>query len=227
MMDVNIVRLLSVSLALLAIGATAHAGILATDDDALSAFQGTTNFYGSLFTFVTDADVDYAVYAPGTFDAAMAEALPGLYYYGAGGIRDELDLIDPYYHVYAYQIFALTGDNVTQMTVGLDADEVLGHIGFLAGTGDVDPTGSAFYGAPPTSARWDFAGVAPGQASQIVFFASAGQPEWDSSTVKGFASATVSLPSPDDQPPAPEPGTLALLAAGSLAVLRRRRGATV
>ena len=39
MIDVKIVRLLSVSLTLLAVGATAHAGILATDGAALSAFQ--------------------------------------------------------------------------------------------------------------------------------------------------------------------------------------------
>jgi hypothetical protein len=224
MMDVKTVRLLSVSLVLL-VGVTAHAGILATDDDAMSAFQGTTNFYGSLMSWVTNADVDFAVYAPGTFDAAMAEALPGLYHYGVGGIRDELDLVDPDYYVYAYQVFVLTGNNVTQMTVGLDQDEVLGHIGSLAGTGNVGPTNAAFYGEPPTSARWDFSGIAPGQASQIVFFASGGQPEWDSATVKAFASVALPLPSPDDQLPAPEPGTLALLAVGSLVVLRRRRSA--
>ena len=186
-----------VTLAVAITGGTAHAGLLADNDaGALPGFTGNTNFAGGFLTYTIDADVDYAVFAPGTFDAAF----PGLD--PSGGTE----------YVYAYQI-ANNDTDISKLTVGLDGDEPLGTIGYIADAGLTDPSDSLFVGIPnPTSAAWDFTVPNPltiGNSSAVLIFTSAAAPEYDSATVEAAFPDSQSLPSP-----LPEPATLGLMAMG-------------
>ena len=209
---------------LLALGAAASGGVLQADPNALSPWQGITNMQNSFFTLSVNADVEFAVYEPGQFALSFPGADP------TGGSE----------YVYAYQIFNLAAGSsaVTALTVGLDGDEplnmgaTLGNIGFVASTGDVSP--SAGYltpsdgSAPPTSARWALSLVPclpVGQSSDVLYFTSPAEPEWDSATITGSWPAMGQLPSPSDTIPVPEPTTLGVLALGSLIVLLRKRRA--
>lgn len=183
-------------------GASAQAGLLsASSGGAIAGFTGTQLFDDDFFGFTVSANVDYAVFAPGTFPFADP----------SGGTD----------YVYAYQIENLDSD-VNKLTVGLDGDEPLGSIGFISDVGLTDPTASAYVGAGPTSAAWDF--TSPGaltinNSSAVLFFTSSAAPEWDSATVDAAWANSQNLPSP-----LPEPAALGLMAMGlGLACVRRRR----
>ena len=213
---------------LLAAGGTAAAGVLETDPNALSGWRGDVDLQGSApfgLPGSVNVDLDYAVYAPNP-EASHFDAT-----FGAGA-----DPSDGTEYVYAYQAFNRAGGSaVTALTVGLDGDEPfnmgppLGHIGFLAGTGDVSPSTS--YLAPPdgstapTSARWAFLTVPYlpiTLGSDVLFFTSPVAPEWDSATALGAWAATGQVPSPSDGSSIPGPATLGLMSLGGLALLRRR-----
>lgn len=170
----------------------------ATFGSAIPGFSGSVNFSDSFSGFTVDADVFYAVFAPG--DYPFFDPSAGTEY------------------VYAYEI--LNNDTpVTKLTVGLDGDEPLGVIG--ADISGAVPTASAFIGAGPTSAAWDF--TAPdtlpmSEYSQVLFFTSAAAPEFDTATVAADWSATRELPSPT-----PEPATLGLMVLGLAGIAARRR----
>jgi PEP-CTERM motif-containing protein len=193
-------------------GAAAEAGLLsANSGGALPGFTGTQLFDEPAFFGIPglsmSANVDYAVFAPGTFNAAF----PG---------QDTSAGAD---YVYAYQIENLD-NNISKITVGLDGDETLGTVGFIGDPGLIDPVASSFVGAGPTSAAWDFdqASLPSGSSSAVLFFTSAQAPELDSSTVL----ATNSVPNAQNLPsPLPEPATLGLLAMGLVVGLGRRRRA--
>ena len=179
-------------------------GMLATDTNAMPAWQGTQTYLcsgGNMgFAPFLHADVDYAVYAPGDF-----------------GLGDDPSGGEDY--VYAYQIFhtGLEGNNpifgdgddsVKQFTVGLDGDEAADNIGYLVGTG-LAPDSHLFN---TTSAVWNYDAnvIPPGDPaphSAILLFTSPNSPEWDTGVVLGVgALGEEALPSP-----IPEPGTLCLL----------------
>ena len=187
-------------------GGSAHAGLLSANSaGAMPGFTGSTNFSGGMSTFTVNADVDYAVFAPGDFGAAF----PGLD--PSGGTE----------YVYAYQIHNLD-TNVLRLTVGLDGDEPLGTISSIPDVGLVDPSDALFVGlpAPATSAAWDFSApnsIPIGTSSAVLFFTSAAGPEYDSATVEAAFPASQPLPSP-----LPEPASLGLMAMG-LALMGSRQ----
>jgi hypothetical protein len=191
-------------LVVLVAASTAPAGVLNTSPFAMSGFTGTQSFSGAVVIWTVNASVDYAVFAPGQFDLE----------FGAGS-----DPSAGAHYVYAYQLMNTgSSEPIVEMTVGLDGDEIMGSVGFLAGA-NVDPSSSTFPG--PTSARWEFGpGALPtGLMSDILFFTSAYAPEFDSATVKATASASNPVPSPA----IPEPFTVSLLMVGGGVLLRRKR----
>ena len=192
---------------------------LATDGNAMSSFQGKTTFTVDFFGFRVNADVEFAVYAPGQFNLSFAGRDP------SGGTE----------RVYAYQIFNLTTltSDITDFTLGLldvlDVDKdiepfTVDNVGFFDySTGTVAPSSSYLsptLGSNPTQARWEFFAttIAPGQVSEILLFTCPAPPEEDSATVAADWSASEPLPSPT-----PEPATLALLSLGAGFMLRRRK----
>jgi len=169
----------------------------ANSGGAIPAYTGSQAFSNGFMTFTVNADVDYAVFAPGAFGAAF----PGLD--PSGGTE----------YVYAYQVENTDpATDISKLTVGLDGDEPLGTIGFIPDAGLHDPADELFVGAPPTSAAWDFSAATPlpsGVTSAILIFTSAAGPEWDTGTTHGVFADQQALPSP-----APEPASLALMAMG-------------
>lgn len=191
--------------AVMAFGGAAHAGLLASNSGgAIPGFTGTQFFDDNFLGTTVSANVDFAVFAPGTFNTAFPGQDP------SGGSD----------YVYAYQIENLDTD-ISTFTVGLDGDETLGVIGFIGDVGLTDPTDSSYIGAGPTSAAWDFTGFSNGGNSAVLFFTSAQAPELHSATVAAAWSNSHELPSP-----LPEPATLGLMTLGlGLACVRKRNRA--
>ncbi len=191
------IGVLGLALATLTAG-TAQAGLLsANSGGAIPAYTGSQTFSGGFSTFTVNAEVDYAVFAPGDFGVAF----PGLDPSGGNEF------------VYAYQVENTDlANTITKLTVGLDGDEPLGSIGFIPDVGLHDPVTELFVGAGPTSAAWDFTASSPlpvGVTSAVLIFTSAAGPEWDTGTTHGAFADEQALPSP-----APEPASLALMAMG-------------
>ena len=187
----------------------AGAAILAGDANAMPGWRGTAHFDTmNLWGFAYwNADVDYAVYAPRQFVKTF-------------GVEP-----DASHYVYAYQILDFTAPlgmnaNATRLSVALDDGvDVAENISFLVGTGDVDPSNSAFTN---DAAGWDFnPAIYEPQSSAILYFTSPDVPEMDPATLSGFfATADIQyLPSPDT----PEPASLTLLAVGALILARKGR----
>ncbi|MBN1588871.1 MAG: hypothetical protein JW888_05095 [Pirellulales bacterium] len=195
----------------------AVAGPLAADSNAMPGWHGTQFFAGSYWGMgmspFFNADVDYAVYAPGQFEVTFDGADPS-------------EGVD---YVYAYQIFHVgpgTDEPLLQFSVGLDgiAAEGAGVItDFGAGQAPTSASFSTSGNNPPTSAVWYYdspMSLAPGCQSNILLFTSSAPPEWDTSTLRGTNSTakTELLPSPG----VPEPAMLILIiaAAGVLGASR-------
>jgi len=188
----------------------AHAGILTTGAGFL---KGTEHFAGSSSLGSLDANVDYAVYAPGNY--------PGT------------DPSSGHEFVYAYQIFAL-GDAtlpLSTLTVGVAYDSSTSTNVSGGHNATYDPAYPDNTGAHPiveslTPSSSSFLslfapGISPGGHSAILLFTSPNPPTFTSASVQnGGVSDQELLPSP-----IPEPGTLALAGIGAGLVLVRRRRA--
>jgi len=222
--------------------ASAQAGILASSSNAISAFQGTRSFSGSLFFDQVTADVDYAAFAPGKFDDFLSEFSISFTH-----------SVPSSSYVYAYQVHAVatTSPQAESFSVGLSfsqgvdgtAPSFIPLSAYGNGTGengDEEPNALQFSGTPPTSALWEFRKeIVPnffqgtldqGEYSAILFFSASHGPKYDSAQVSaGLASGKSDfndLANTGAPVPAPEPGSLILFALGGLGLLaldRRRR----
>jgi len=193
------------------IATTAKAELITYFSNALSGWSGTTTFSSAGKLFV---DVEYAVYAPGSFDANF----PGK------------DPSDNNQYVYAYQLInnATSTDNIQKITLGLDS------LALPANISEIDdpnlPSGTvsnpSFTGSPPGSAAWTYTtdvNVQPGGKSKILIFTSPNGPKLASSTMRGFAVGVIGnvpggLPSPVPEPAA----LLGLVTVGCVFVLVRQ-----
>jgi len=210
-------KIFAAAAAVLLLGTRAFSAILATDVNAMAGFKGTVDFTAALPPLSMNAEVDYAVYAPGQFNLTFGSGADP-----SNGAR----------FVYAYQIHntGTVGNSLQRdpafFSVGFDGNENPQNIGFLnIPAGDTSPSASTFIpvGSPPyASATWDFNPVIPDtKFSEILLFTSAAPPEFEDASVQGGGLSTQRrLPSPL---PVPEPGS-ALAALGmSAALLIRRR----
>ena len=168
------------------------------DGDAAADISGTVNFAEP---GVWDADVEYAVYAPGNYPGTHADKATS--------------------YIYAYQVFNAGASTVTLsgLTVGL-----------APGSGAASPTDDDAYGAlggiapqlstlsGTTSVVW-YITSAPAEHTTVLLFSSPNDYTFGPATVAdGGEGDTQSLPTP-----IPEPATLSLLAVACLPLLRRRR----
>lgn len=214
-------------------GSGALVSVLDGDGEAILSGKADYFFPSSPpFLYGIDAELEFAVYAPGTNWAASAL-----------GADPRTGASPANALVFAYRVLNTATSNnqgVTNVSVGFtdavdfnnDA-ETLFEIGSIASTGDVSPTllpgfEPKFEGNPISQARWQFNtgfGVGAGETSDILFYTALGSPEDDTAAMAIYnsgigASAYVPTPGPEL---VPEPASLVLLAAGGLACLRRRR----
>lgn len=204
----------------------AQASSLLTTGQAFGGWQGTQHYTGALLSDTLDADVEYAVFAPGKFQNFLDENSIVYNDPTAGGE-----------YIYAYQIVNIDPNTtpVTTFTVGMNGNESPGNTGVTYvpaatdyGTYPYQPTQDpgATGGGPgvSTSAVWPTATgspYTPGEVSAILFYSSPQVPELGLSTVlAGFAGEFPLNSMPN---PVPEPATLFLgLAAGIGLAMRRR-----
>jgi len=199
-----------VVLALFATGASG--GMISESADALPLWQGRVNIDGSFGTLNVNADVDYAVFAPGDSFQNFLNDYNINYTDPSGGTE----------YIYAYQIDENNGSNpgVVSFTVGLDGDEPVSGPYAIPGTGDQSPSAMDF---PGTSAKWDFGGLlTTGMTSEILLYSSPWGPERDWGTISAGIASGLSNEIPS---PVPEPGTTVLLglAVAVLSLFAKRR----
>ena len=208
----------------------AQAGILASDPNAMSGWQGSVTLSAARLSYLLSATVDYAVYVPGSFDLSFPGSDPS----------------NNTSYVYAYEIFdsaePTSTEYIKQFSVGLHGGGPVANQGDL--TPPIGPAGQPSeppgFGSAPTSAVWSYSGlngstnILPGQNSEILFFTSPDAPGWDYTSLlasHGLAPQTPATGVPARgnavPSPTPEPATMLLLATaaclfGLLGVVRRR-----
>ncbi len=172
---------------------------------AQGAVVSGTEYFESV-EYGWEADVDYAVYAPGDY--------PGTHPY-------EED-----HYIYVYQIFnyAVSQKTLSAFSVGLDDGAAAtdpGDDDTYGVTGGEAPLLSRLIGDPPGSVAWTI-DIDPDDYSTALVYSSPNSWQWKTaSLVDGGQSVERKLPSP-----IPEPATMGLLGLGGLALMLRRRRRT-
>jgi len=198
------------------LSASALAGPLASHpnaftDDSSVVWRGTTTLYVVAGSETLSADVDWCVFAPGGYPFDVADGYtptPGEF-------------------VYAYQIDVTGTLEVNTFWVNMADSNEANNIGAFDLSSGVAPTNSAFGSTDPqklVSANWTFGGaLTPGLVSDGLAYSSVNAPEMGLGFIQDgglLGQPQGPLPTPSDE--IPEPLTMTLLAAGALALLRRK-----
>jgi len=207
--------LLGASVAVLKTGFSQGAVTLTTTGDSIPAFTGTGAFDGTGTTGILDANVEYAVFAPGKAPASL---------FGSSGNLSSPTFSD---YVYAYVVDNVGSAGANDLSVNLlnvgyangSILENVGHSETLGGNAPIAGQGNAsnsfyslFYADP----------ITPGSSSDILYFTSPQPPTFASSTTgNGGVNDQYLLPSPSAA--VPEPASMSLITAGFLGLLGRRR----
>lgn len=229
-MKFNFASLSGAPLLVLLLSATADAsGPLPTDAAALPPWQGSVTMSQNSGSNVLFAEVEFAVYAPGQFNASVTLGHPA----DPSAGQD---------YVYAYEIFndAANGSNVTINTLSVGVDYLnfpnaipvpgsfVGHTSGPDGPG-VAPNLSRFVpstGQPKHSVAWNYTTTVfnPGQHSDILFFASPWAPHLFLSSLGGgqATGASNNLPSPIPEPATAVLAVIAIICLMSAKCVRRR-----
>lgn len=184
----------------------AWGSLMHEDPLAMSAWRGTETFYSTDGSYELNVEVDYAVYAPGTYPGADP----------SGGTD----------YVYAYEARNLIDSasaEVSVLTVGLAPKNGARNIVADSSSGAPGTPGGVVPGSTrigSTSARWYFTSdpIVYGEDSAALVFTSPHGPRWMTGSVAdGGLSDAGPVPSPT-----PEPNTLALAVLGGLGLVARR-----
>jgi hypothetical protein len=216
------------------VASEATAGPLATSNFALNdgfgpdagRWHGSANVMGAAFGDTLNAQVDWAVFAPGKFQLFL----------NSQGIA-QVDPSGPNELIYVYQITSVTDalPGIDALTVGIDSSDGRGMVSAPAFvlTGAPSEKSPSSGGDNTTSMAWFFNGAEldPGDISSLLVFTSPFSPEYDFLSVNsGLAGPPVSplVPSPSDRrfvAEVPEPSSLLLGLLGFAALLGCRREA--
>jgi hypothetical protein len=192
--------------------ASAEASLF-NDPAAMTGFAGTTAFNVTASTVSLKGNIDYAVYAPGTY--------PGS------------DLTGDSEYIYAYQIFNSPHANaaIDFFSVGILNGATIDHIytdntyGYSPGSG-IDPSLSNIF-AQSTGFIFAAQSLYPRDWSNVLIFTSAYSPTMGFGTISGGgACGMAAMPTPSTSP-IPEPATIALLLPAILIFTSNRRKITV
>ena len=205
----NITIFLACALTCAFVFAVSAKASLCNDTNAMTGFTGTTSFDITVSNVSLNADVEYAVYAPGIY--------PGK------------DLTGDSEYIYAYQILSRSHTNVAIdfFSVGISSGVVIDNIytDNTYGSG-VDPLLSNIFAQ---SAWFIFAdqSLNKRECSNVLIFTSVYSPTMGFGTISGGgASEMAALPTPSTSP-IPEPATIALLLPAILIFTSNRRKITV
>lgn len=185
------------------------------------AWRGTVAIAGAAFGDTLTTEVDWAVFAPGGFQA----------YLNSQAIA-QVDPSGPNELTYVYQITSVTAASpgIDTLTVSVDPPDTRGIVlapSFVL-TGAANEKSPASGGDNTTSMAWFFDGVEPqvGDSSSLLVFTSPNTPEYDFIQVNsGLAGPVVSplVASPGRLLYVPEPASLLLVAILGLSVAVRRK----
>jgi len=186
----------------LGLASIASAGFLATDGSAIPGFHGTQPFASGTMS----ADVDYAVYAPGSFPGDMFTPDP------SGGAE----------YVYAYRVYPTGTKPITFLTVGLATGSGAHNatsLSLYAGAGGIPATAWSIQSSSAAAAF-----LAPELEdpffSQVMIFTSPLPPTFDTASVGNGGKSDQKILT---TPLVPEPASLAFIILGLGALIRRSR----